>query len=465
MSKWVIKKSINEDLRKNQIIEETNLIHVEAISLTEHGGGFSMFSKGKNFLTESGRVIKIFAKTEEFKEHIEPYDENVEKKLYRWKGPPKANLFAGRLYEESSHTDYDDLVSVDLGMNVIYLNDGERVVAVRGSKKKFNEFLEIVVEPPKEKKSNYDLIFEDDSITKREYVTEIVKEEKLVGPAGPRGFPGEQGPVGDIGPQGPPGKDGKGLVGPPGEKGDKGEKGDPGERGEPGEEGPQGIPGEAAMKGDPGPPGPQGPRGERGPLGYNGDQGEPGPMGPEGPVGPMGAVGQRGEQGERGPQGIQGPPGKEGQPGREGPAGPQGERGVAGDNANIKVRYPLQLDDDSSIITLDKKFFEKLLSGGQVNQQLMNKFINAASSGGGGVDIKKDDIIKGRSIPIFDFTGDHFDITVDGREGNISLSNVPRMFAGSSADVETGVYATGDFHLNTNTETLYVRVDNHWVEV
>ena len=192
-----------------------------------------MFSKGKNFLTESGRVVKLLGKKQEFEQHIEECEDTVKRNLYRWKGPPTANLFAGRVYEESLIKEYDELVSVDLGMNVIYLNDGDRVVAVRGSKKKFNEFLELVVEPKEEKKPNYELIFEDETIKKREYVTEIVKEEKLVGPAWTQRLSGEQGPVGDIGPQGPPGKDGvdgkdgvpgqQGPVGVPG-KGEKGEK-------------------------------------------------------------------------------------------------------------------------------------------------------------------------------------------------------------------------------------------------
>ena len=53
----------------------------------------------------------------------------------------------------------------------------------------------------------------------------------------------------------------------------------------------------------------------------------------------------------------------------------------------------------------------------------------------------------------------------NGRWMTIALSKVPRMFPGVSADVETGTYATGDFHLNTDTGFIYVRLNDVWVQI
>ena len=94
----------------------------------------------------------------------------------------------------------------------------------------------------------------------------------------------------------------------------------------------------------------------------------------------------------------------------------------------------------------------------------MNKFINAASSGGGGVGILLDGTIKKRSSDSINFKGDHWEYRDDGRWVSIRLSKVPRLFSGVSADVSTGTYATGDFHLNTDTGILYTRLDDNWVE-
>ena len=79
MSKWIIKKTINENLKKNQIIEETNVLHTEAVLLNEYSGGFSLFSKGKNFITESGRVVKLMGKRSDFDDHIQEYVESYVK--------------------------------------------------------------------------------------------------------------------------------------------------------------------------------------------------------------------------------------------------------------------------------------------------------------------------------------------------------------------------------------------------
>ena len=56
---------------------------------------------------------------------------------------------------------------------------------------------------------------------------------------------------------------------------------------------------------------------------------------------------------------------------------------------------------------------------------------------------------------------------MDGVTGDVLLSDLDykKMFPGVSADVSSGTYATGDFHLNTDTGVLYSRLDGFWVEV
>ena len=57
--------------------------------------------------------------------------------------------------------------------------------------------------------------------------------------------------------------------------------------------------------------------------------------------------------------------------------------------------------------------------------------------------------------------------SVDGITGDVVLSelNYKKMYPGISSDVSSGIYATGDFHLNTSTGKLYSRLDGFWVEV
>ena len=99
---------------------------------------------------------------------------------------------------------------------------------------------------------------------------------------------------------------------------------------------------------------------------------------------------------------------------------------------------------------------------------MINKFINAASSGGGGVAVLNDGNIKNRDTSDIDFRGDHFEIKTRGRKWvQVKLKNVPRLFAGDG-DYMSGLsetFATGDFHLNTDTSILYTRLDDSWIAI
>ena len=479
MSKWIVKKTINDSIQKNQIIEESNLIHVEAINLSEYDGGFNFFSKGKNFKIESGAVVKLLGKRSDYDEYLHEYTE-TKLKTYRWKGPPVSNLFAGRIYKESPLSEFDRSEALDAGTNIIFLEDGSEVVALRGSKKKFNECMEIIIDETEKVSSNdlLDILVEEDKITKREYVTEIIKEEKLVGPAGPRGFPGEQGPVGDqgpagsrgdrgdAGPRGEPGKDGTdgkdgmdGVVGATGPMGERGDKGDQGERGE------QGIPGTVAEKGERGSTGPMGPVGPRGPLGHS----VPGEQGEQGPVGPRGSTGERGPKGSKGPKGKDGVDGTDGLRGPVGPAGPKGDDG---ESPIVKAKYPLVYNEDRKLFTIDKKFFEKLLSGGSVNEKMMNNFVTAAAvAGGGGLSSIKDgnnsDIAFVRNPEDLIFEGSGVSLNkVGGKSVRVSISGGGS--AGSniyvSDDAPSGTFVTGDRWIESDTTKLFTRYEDLWVE-
>ena len=482
MSKWIIKKTINESLRKNMILEETNLIHIEAINLSEYDGGFSFFSKGKNFKTENDTVIKLLGKKSEFDEYLQEYTDR-ELKTYRWKSSPIVNLFAGRTYKESPLSNFDRSCALDAGANIIFLEDGSEVVALRGSRKKFNECMDILIEDKPSNNELLDILVEDDKITKREYVTEIIKEEKLVGPAGPRGFPGEQGPVGDDGPAGPrgdrgdagprgePGKDGTdGINGTDGSIGVTGPKGETGDRGERGEKGEQGIPGEVAQKGERGPTGPAGPKGDRGPLGRSlkGEKGEKGETGVTGPMGNTGSIGPIGPKGPRGTSVV----GPEGPQGPEGPEGPQGPKGDDGESPVVKAKYPLVYNEDRKLFTIDKKFFEKLLSGGNVNEKMMNNFVTAAAvAGGGGLSSIKDgnnsDIAFVRNPEDLIFEGSGVSLNkVGGKSVRVSISGGGS--AGSSVyvsdDAPSGTFVTGDRWIESDTTKLFTRYEDLWVE-
>ena len=246
---------------------------------------------------------------------------------------------------------------------------------------------------------------------------------------------------------------------PRGYSGLQGLRGEVGEKGNPG---PPGIQGQIGPEGPVGPVGPAGPQGEMGPRGnpgLDGKDGNPGKDGLDGKDGVDGKDGKDGILGPMGPRGLEGPRGLQGNVG-VGQRGPRGEPGV------VRAQYPLVFNKDKGSLELDKKFFESIFEkDSQVNQQLINKFINAASSGGGGVGIINKGRIQKRSADSIDFTGQHFEILDRGRWVEIRLKEVPKLFAGSSADVTGGTYATGDFHLNTNTYVLYTRIENMWVEV
>ena len=468
MKKWILKKDINSDLTKNLVLENTNDTHDDIVELSNYSGGFSSFTNGVNLETEDHRVIKVVSKKEDFNEYFSPYDESIRCNEYAWTGPEIENLKSSQIYRESFLEEVDRTISLDHGLSKIFLEVNNEVYEIRGSRKKINENLQRVIQ--------------DDDI-QHEPVSPIVTEQ-VVGPQGPignkgdqgvQGLPGPIGPVGDdgapgpIGPEGPIGPSGKdgvdgkdGIDGKDGVDGVDGKDGRDGVNGEAGSKGDKGEPGVAGPSGVDGKMGPRGEKGDRGDKGEKGDQGEKGDIGNQGPVGPQG---EQGTNGPKGDIGIQGDRGIDGVMGPIGPKGDKGDKGDEGDPGLISSKYPLVYNPEKQEFSLDKKFFEKLLSNDpQINSQLMNKFINAASSGGGGVGILLDGTIKKRSSDSINFKGDHWEYRDDGRWVSIRLSKVPRLFSGVSADVSTGTYATGDFHLNTDTGILYTRLDDNWVE-
>ena len=479
MSKWILKKNIDSSLTKNTILEETDLIHKEVIYLNEYSGGFSFFSKGKNFKTESGYVVKLIGKSTDYEDVLEEL-KTVKNKKYQWIGIKNENLIPGMYYKESPLNEADRLVVLDPGINEIFLEVNNEVYAIRGSRKSFSQNLNLIVEEsaPKDQKIEKQITLQE---IKKEILTERINEIKLIGPTGPRGyrgFPGDQGPRGEKGITG--------SVGPVGNTGDMGLKGETGNRGEIGPTGPKGERGIRGPEGRRGANGPRGPKGEIGERGETGPIGLPGPPGPRGKTGKPGNTGSNGPTGPKGDTGKQGPkgtPGKDGADGKDGPKGPRGSRGPkgnrgpTGDSPIVKAKYPLVFDDDKGLFTIDKKFFEKLLSGGQINQQLMNKFINAASSGGGAVGIQDGNsgTLLTRSVDDLIFEGSGVELEKYGKNVRVKISGGgggsveygARMFAGTeeyitNLEVE---FVTGDFHLNTDTGIVYSRLDDVWVQV
>jgi hypothetical protein len=516
MAKWILKKTINDQLKKNAILEDSFGIHMEAYSLNEEK--FSFLSKGKTFKTENNKIVKLIGSSKNFEEYLQEYIDHQTKTKYRWIGKPVKDLIPGFLYEESQIKDHDVVLKLDLGINKIYLMAEDKTYLILGSKKVFNNYLQIVYENKIPLNEEYKKESKKETTVNETKITKVLKEVINYGITGPAGQMGPIGPMGPIGNTGIDGSDGVGIKHidqidqetvlihltnneiysfnlPKGPSGNNGIQGIKGERGP---DGKQGIPGE---KGDPGRDGINGIDGKPGPKGDNGEpgeKGEPGKDGDRGPKGERGDRGLKGEKGDRGPKGERGDIGPVGKPGPIGPRGPKGDRGDTGESPIIAAKYPLVFDDDKGLFTIDKKFFEKLLSGGSVNQQLMNKFVNAASSGGGAVGIQDgnsgtlltrsvDDLIfqgpgvtlekYGKNVRVNISGGNNSQLTedevvtsLDGYTGDIVLSNLNyrHMFVGTQNDIEEtspSAFATGDFHLNTDTGIVYSRLDGAWVQV
>jgi hypothetical protein len=207
--KWIIKKDINSDLRKNTVVEETNVLHSSVVNLNKDKKFH--FSNGKNFKLQSGQVVKILGSKNELLEYIQVYKEPTEVRYFRWKGNVHDDLIPGTLYEESTLRDYDKSIHLDAGLNAFFLKCENKVYKIQGSKFKLASVIEIVV--PKKEVNNLpsDILVE-----------KIIHEEKYIGPMGPqgpRGLPGEDGPMGPIGPVGPQGPVGEeGVPGPTGKR-------------------------------------------------------------------------------------------------------------------------------------------------------------------------------------------------------------------------------------------------------
>ena len=456
MSKWILKKTLNESLKKNLIVEDTNALHLRVVPLKDYDGGFTSFSSGKNYRISESEVVKIVGKKEDFLEYFQEYEEKP-RKSYRWIGAPTGKLIPGQVYKESFLENYDVTVPVDTGMGTILLEVHDEVYLIRGTNKGFHKFLRIVhAKQPEIKETKEEKKEEPEVVDKRtQVVTEFIREFRLTGATGQEGAPGkdgEKGEKGDVGERGEPGVGIKeidqvdrenilihlsnnevhgvklpsglagqqGKEGPVGKTGKVGAKGERGERGEPGEKGDVGEKGDRGSRGVQGPVGPIGPEGKQGPRGERGQDGEPGVAGPQGAQGPAGKRGPRGPKGDRG---------RDGSPGAQGPAG---------NSPIVKAKYPLVFEEDRGLFTLDKKFFEKLLSGGKVNEQLINKFINSSYAGGGGVGVVRGESgnIVNRSASDLVFFGDGVTLARDGHRVKIQIKGST---GGTSASTNAGV--------------------------
>ena len=486
MSKWVVKKTINEKITKNLVIEDTNSLFTEAISLGEYSGGFSFFSDGKKFKLPDDTIIKLCGKKSDFDQYVTGYNESFIPKSYMWKGESTENLVSGTVYIESQLTEYVDYtVELDSGLNKLILEIQDQVYMIRGSNKSFsNNLVEIeindiddtseeIVEdtspviPIIEHKSTpvlEELIKEAKEEIHEEKSPQVIREVQLVELPKPEKTLFDPEMTSEL-------VEGlstlssmaAAIKGKPGSQGDQGIKGDVGPDGDRGERGPRGLKGDRGQEGEVGPIGETGRRGLRGEKGDSGLDGE---------KGDVGSVGEKGEPGDIGETGRDGGRGTKGDKGDRGNIGPMGQHGEDGDPGIVDASYPLLYDVDKKQMLLDKKFLETLLSkGGEINQQLINKFINAASAGGGGVGILKDGGIRSKNAGDLDFRGEHFKIKNRGSVGTkwvqIELENVSRTFLGDTNYIlnTAEIFATGDFFVNTTTSVQYVRLDSNWIEL
>ena len=463
MSKWLVKKTINERLKKNLVLEETNELFTEAYSLGEYSGGFSFFSSGKKFKLPDNSVVKLSGKKEDIYDYLIPYDDTIESKLYRWISQSNETFINGSVYKESSlsddFADYD--FSFDTGVDKLLLELDDKVIILRGSAKSFSNNLELVQPEIPEPELEETMIQEEPVLVVQE-VQPITEESvpvtyfKNLDPSLLKGERGERGERGEKGERGEPGISGlneeiknslmktiedfssiteqiKGRDGVDGERGEKGEKGDKGDLG------PRGYRGEKGDKGEKGDRGEVGKSGKQGKKGSKGDKGDRGEQGIKGEKGDRGERGIRGEKGDKGDVGLRGEKGETGKRGERGERGKKGDKGDDGSSGLVDASYPLIYDQDKREIFIDKKFFEKLLSaGGEVNNRMIQQFINAASSGGGGIGVLKDGSIKSRSAQDINFKGDQFKITGRGNSGRwiqIELENIVTSVNGSTGDV------------------------------
>ena len=486
MSKWILKKTLNESLKKNLIIEDTNALHLRVIPLKDYGGGFSNFSSGKNYKISENEVVKLVGKKEDFTEYLVSYDETP-KKSYRWIGESIGKLIPGQIYRESYLKNQDVTVPVDTGMGTIFLEVHDEVYLIRGTNKGFHKYLRIIHEGQVEKV--VEETQEPEVVDKRtKVVTEFIREFRLTGATGQEGSSGKDGLQGEVGPAGVTGETGVGIKDidqidrenvlihlsnnevhelklPSGLTGSQGKMGPVGKTGKTGKVG---------SKGDKGERGDQGLEGERGDKGDRGSRGVQGPIGPIGPEGKQGSRGERGQDGEpgvAGPQGAQGPAGKRGPKGPKGEKGRDGSNGPAGESPRVKAKYPLVYEEDRGLFTLDKKFFEKLLSGGQVNQQLINKFVNSTyAGGGGGVGIVRGESgnIVNRSASDLVFFGNGVTLARDGHRVKIEITSgighgggssetgtpytLTMLSGGASPSFQT--YSDGSFFFNPDNNTI-----------
>ena len=292
--------------------------------------------------------------------------------------------------------------------------------------------------------------------------------------------------------QGTPGADGvagikgrDGLPGLPGNKGGRGEQGShglPGEQGLPGEPGlpgEQGLPGEPGLDGIPGEQGQHGEKGDAGENGQNGKDGVDGRDGVDGTNGKDGVDGKDGndgvdgKDGERGESGIAGPVGSKGERGDRGTDGARGEQGNLGEkgdpgldgkDAVKRAKFPLKLEDNG-ILTFDKKSLDLLLQAGSGQNPPDYAAVNDwLAASGGAVGIQKDKAQLIKSVNDINFSGQQFSVQTKGKNIEISVDNVPRVYASENDPTGATAAQVGDFWFKSTTGKLYVRYESAWVE-
>ena len=278
-------------------------------------------------------------------------------------------------------------------------------------------------------------------------------EPGSVGPRGRDGLPGLRGPKGERGEKGEPGE--QGVQGEQGEKGDPGEQGVQGLPGENGKDGIDGKDGKDGIDGTDGIDGKDGIAGTDGKDGVDGVDGKDGERGEQGVAGPVGAKGEKGEKGDRGERGIDG--------GR-GEVGPKGDPGEDGKTPVVRAKFPLKLEENG-LISFDHKSLDKLLQVGAGKQgpdyAAVNDWLAAA---GGAVGIQKDKAQLIKSVNDINFSGQQFTVQRKGKNVELSIDNVPRVYASENDPTGATGAQVGDFWFEETSGKLYVRYEGAWVE-
>ena len=126
LSKWIVKKDLNNVITKNMIVEETNLLHSSVINLNENKNKLTFFQNGKNFITEGGYVFKVLGGKSDLTSAFQEFQEKP-KRFFQWIGKPQEGLIPGTMYEESFVENSDQDIVLDRGINKLYLKEDNKV--------------------------------------------------------------------------------------------------------------------------------------------------------------------------------------------------------------------------------------------------------------------------------------------------------------------------------------------------